>query len=181
MSVIDAIDQETRAAMTAAAKGEVGWLCADCGASVSEGMPDACVYGHQRCTEILQRDKARANATLPPVGHPLQRLGSRLADLLDEDQFNNCEDMLLQAWNFDQVITAIAAERAYQDDKWGSLEMKQQSVAGYLLVLERTLDHAKTGWVGNMDGRQSVLSEILQLAAVAVACLQQHGTSGNPL
>lgn len=32
-----------------------------------------------------------------PLNHPLQKLGARLAELLDDDQFNNCEPLLLQA------------------------------------------------------------------------------------
>ncbi len=35
---------------------------------------------------------------VPPVGHPLQRLGARLADLLDADDWNNVEPMLLEVW-----------------------------------------------------------------------------------
>jgi hypothetical protein len=43
-----------------AARGQCGWICADCCASFPEGMPDACPHGHTRCTEIIQRDKAAA-------------------------------------------------------------------------------------------------------------------------
>lgn len=32
---------------------------------------------------------------LPPEGSPLRTLGQRLTDLLDDDQWNNCEPLLL--------------------------------------------------------------------------------------
>lgn len=75
----------------------------------------------------------------------------------------------------DEVFNSVLEERMYQDAKWGSLEEKQQSIAGYLLILEAELEEAKAGWMKNKEGRHSALSEILQIAAVACACLQQHG------
>lgn len=83
--------------------------------------------------------------------------------------------------SFEEVISAIKDERWHQDMKWGSLEEKQQTCAGYLLVLEAELEEAKAGWMKNIKGRNSSLSEILQIATVAVACLQQYGLEGNPL
>jgi hypothetical protein len=35
---------------------------------------------------------------LPPEKHPLRILGKRLADLLDDDHFNNAEQLLLAAF-----------------------------------------------------------------------------------
>lgn len=43
-----------------AARGECGWICADCCCSFSDGMPDECLHGHQKCTDIIKRDKERA-------------------------------------------------------------------------------------------------------------------------
>lgn len=43
-----------------AARGECGWICSDCCCSDPKGMPDACFHGHQKCTEIIQRDKREA-------------------------------------------------------------------------------------------------------------------------
>jgi hypothetical protein len=45
-----------------AARGECGWICADCCVSFPAGMPDACEHGHQACTDIIQRDKREAIA-----------------------------------------------------------------------------------------------------------------------
>jgi hypothetical protein len=49
---------------TRAARGECGWICADCCVSFDKGMPDACVHGHQSCTNIIQRDKREAQAEI---------------------------------------------------------------------------------------------------------------------
>ena len=35
---------------------------------------------------------------LPPMGHPLQKLGARLAELLDDDHWAECERLLLEGW-----------------------------------------------------------------------------------
>lgn len=43
-----------------AARGECGWICSDCCITFPDGMPEECPHGHQRCTDIIQRDKAEA-------------------------------------------------------------------------------------------------------------------------
>lgn len=40
-----------------AAKGECSWICADCSCSFPEGMPDQCLHGHEKCTQLIIRDK----------------------------------------------------------------------------------------------------------------------------
>ncbi len=40
-----------------AARGACSWICSDCCVNFPEGMPDACVHGHDGCTKIIQRDK----------------------------------------------------------------------------------------------------------------------------
>lgn len=85
------------------------------------------------------------------------------------------------ALSMNEVFQLIKVEREHQDKKWGSLKDKRQSVAGYLLVIEGELREAKEGWLKNVVGKHSSLSELIQLAATAVACLQQHGKEGNPM
>jgi hypothetical protein len=70
-----------------------------------------------------------------------------------------------------EVVNAIGRERDYQDCKWGQ---PNHSVPGWLLILEAELAEAKQGWVKERGDRDA-LREILQVAAVAVACLEQHG------
>jgi hypothetical protein len=64
---IDALDRETREWEMRAARGECSWVCADCCCSFSQGMPDACVHGHQGCTDIILRDKREALAKARPT------------------------------------------------------------------------------------------------------------------
>jgi len=78
------------------------------------------------------------------------------------------------------VFDAIRAERAHQDAKWGTLEQKRQSCAGFIMVMEWKLVEAKSGWVNNSEGKHSALRTIVQIAATAVACLEQYGDEGNP-
>jgi NTP pyrophosphatase (non-canonical NTP hydrolase) len=81
---------------------------------------------------------------------------------------------------FEEVVESLKQEREHQDKKWGSLEEKQQTLAGYMLVIKKELAEAEDGWMKNIEGKHSALSEIRQVAAVAIACLQQHGIEGNP-
>lgn len=57
---LDAMDKMMRAYTEMAARGECSWVCADCCCTFSAGMPDACVHGHQACTDIITRDKTDA-------------------------------------------------------------------------------------------------------------------------
>lgn len=59
-SHIDGMNNTTRQWTDSAARGECGWICSDCCGSDPKGMPDACFYGDDRCTAIIQRDKAKA-------------------------------------------------------------------------------------------------------------------------
>ncbi|AFO47270.1 MULTISPECIES: hypothetical protein [Pseudomonas] len=43
-----------------AARGECGWVCADCCMSDPGGMADECFHKNQQCTEIIKRDKLHA-------------------------------------------------------------------------------------------------------------------------
>lgn len=75
------------------------------------------------------------------------------------------------------VMAAIANELMYQDNKWGA--GKSQSLAGYLLILQHEINEAVNGWMKNADGRNAPLNEVVQVAAVAVRCLEEYGTRGN--
>lgn len=87
--------------------------------------------------------------------------------------------MAIQKLSLDTVFAAVQREREYQDAKWGTIEEHPQSIAGYLLIIRKELEEAENGWMKNASGRDSALQEILQIAAVAVAALQQHGLEGN--
>jgi hypothetical protein len=76
-----------------------------------------------------------------------------------------------------QVFEAITAERKRQDEKWGA--DRQQSLAGYLLIVQAELNEAILGWIKNSLGKSAPLNELVQVAAVCVAALEQYGTTGN--
>lgn len=71
------------------------------------------------------------------------------------------------------VIPAIARERDYQDSKYGPIETRPHTVGDWLVIIEAELDEAKRCWI--KDGDDSALLEILQVAATAAACMQEHG------
>ena len=75
----------------------------------------------------------------------------------------------------EEVFAEINKERAYQLDKWGD---KPQSLPGYLIILKKEIDEAIDGWMKNSTGRNAPLNEVVQVAAVAVACLEQYGCDG---
>lgn len=81
--------------------------------------------------------------------------------------------------NRQEVYIAIDQERDHQDRKWGP--NKQQSLAGFLLVMRKELDEAEMGWMKDETGRHSPLHEIRQIAATAVACMERYGTEGNTI
>ena len=70
-----------------------------------------------------------------------------------------------------EIIEAIDRERAYQDRKWGP---PHHDVPAWILVLRAELAEAEHAWVKS-GGNREALKEILQVIAVGVACLEQHG------
>jgi len=81
--------------------------------------------------------------------------------------------------SFDEVVQLVKAERDFQDNKWGTLEQRQTSISSFILILEAELEEAKAGWCKNVPGKHSALRELIQVAAVAFACIQTHGAEGN--
>jgi hypothetical protein len=82
--------------------------------------------------------------------------------------------MSWQTTNQQAVFDAVMREREYQSDKWGTLEEHPHTVGEWLLILESELNEAKQGWVKG-KGDSDALKEILQVMAVACACIEQHG------
>ena len=72
------------------------------------------------------------------------------------------------------VYDAIDTERDYQDRRYGNLEEHPHTVGEWILILRTELDEAERGWTKG-KGDTEALSEIVKLAGVAVACLEQHG------
>lgn len=57
---IEKLNRETREWTMQAARGETGWICADCCCSDPKGMPDECFHNLVKCTTTIQRDKREA-------------------------------------------------------------------------------------------------------------------------
>lgn len=74
-----------------------------------------------------------------------------------------------------EIMDAIFDERQFQDEKHGSPAVNPHSVGSWLLTIEKELEEAKTAAVKGGHGRDNVINEIIQIAALCVACLEQHG------
>ena len=74
----------------------------------------------------------------------------------------------------EDVYAAIDGERDYQDRKWGPLSERHHEVGAWLAVLQVELTEAFVAWC-KAPGDKAALEEVRQVAAVAVACLEQHG------
>lgn len=78
----------------------------------------------------------------------------------------------------EKLLTAIEIEMGYQDIKWGP--NRQQSLPGYIAVMENEIAEAKLAWAKNLTGlRSTPLEEILQVVTVGYRCLLQYGVLGT--
>lgn len=82
--------------------------------------------------------------------------------------------------SMEEVFKHIAEERASQEEKWGSLISRKESLAGHLLTIQSELDEAKHAWQKGAGSKHSALAKLLQAGAVCVAALEQYGFEGNP-
>lgn len=78
--------------------------------------------------------RSAAAVLMPPKCHPLHKLGQRLAELLDENQWAECERLLLECWKHEQKPSAAEvpmpqgyAERPadYSGGIWIESQMRQ--------------------------------------------------------
>lgn len=71
------------------------------------------------------------------------------------------------------VFAAVDIERAYQDRKYGTAEDRRLTIAEYLHIAQGELNESMCSMA---DGdKENALRELLQVIAVGVACLEQHG------
>lgn len=74
-----------------------------------------------------------------------------------------------------KVFEAIERERAYQDLKYPGPDggPMPHSVGEWILILLGEIQEAHAAWLkGDLDAARQ---EILQVAAVGVACMEEHG------
>lgn len=76
--------------------------------------------------------------------------------------------------NRSDVYVTIDDERTYQDLRWGDIDANPHTVGEWLLILQGELDEAIKAWQKSVAPPHSALDEVRQIAAVAVACLEQH-------
>lgn len=74
-----------------------------------------------------------------------------------------------------EVINAVLMERDFQDVKHGSIGDCPHEVGTWLLLIEDELREAKQALIKGGSGRDSWASEIIQVAALCVAAVEQHG------
>lgn len=72
-----------------------------------------------------------------------------------------------------EVFTVIDKERNYQDTKW---QGHRHSPTEYLVYMQHHLNKALAEVCGVMaDGNTPALAKIRNVAAIAVACMEEHG------
>lgn len=73
-----------------------------------------------------------------------------------------------------EVFALVDQEREHQDNKWGTVRQHPHEVGGWLTIMRVYLQRAEAGWLGDLSDGES-LAEVRKVAALAVACLEQHG------
>ena len=74
----------------------------------------------------------------------------------------------------EQVYRAIDSERDHQDRKWGTIQQHPHEVGAWLTLIRQHLRDAESAWC-NSNGDYMALQEVRKIAAIAVACAEQHG------
>jgi len=100
--------------------------------------------GYRRGRKEATQPVSATEVLMPPKCHPLHKLGQRLAELLDENQWAECERLLLECWKHEQKPSAAEvpmpqgyAERPadYSGGIWIESQMRQygdaREAAGY--------------------------------------------------
>ena len=70
------------------------------------------------------------------------------------------------------ISLAIQKEREYQDKKYGG---HSHTIAEWILIMEKELHEAKKAYFQN-SSNEHMMAEILQVVAVGVACMEEHGS-----
>ena len=73
------------------------------------------------------------------------------------------------------VVNYVAAERVFQDGKWGRIEDNPHELGVWILLIEAELAEAKEALIKGGEGRNGVRAELIQVAALCFAALEQHG------
>lgn len=85
------------------------------------------------------------------------------------------EGGLLYKADIEEVFQAIRRERAYQEAKWDPLEDHSYDVFQWFVIMTDEAEEMLAA-----DSKEEELRELLQMIAVGVACLEQHGVYERP-
>lgn len=80
---------------------------------------------------------------------------------------------------FDEVLVAVHNERRFQDDKWGSIASNPHDFGTWFILIEAELAEAKEALIKGGSGRNSLRNELIQVAALCFAALEQHGVKDS--
>lgn len=72
------------------------------------------------------------------------------------------------------VFRSLDSEREFQEKKWGSISSHPHEVGGWILLMETHLAKAREEWSTRPSDLRA-LEQIRKVAALAVACGEQHG------
>ena len=76
-----------------------------------------------------------------------------------------------------EVYVEIENERDHQDSKWGPVDKKHHDLPAWMLIMRKELEEAEHAWM--KEGNHNCKKEILQVVAVGIAALEQHGVVGR--
>lgn len=80
----------------------------------------------------------------------------------------------MKTLSIEEVVAAIQVEREYQDKKWGALDRQNdRDPDRWISTLQEEVDEVDTARFE--DNEDELFLELVQVAAVAVATLQQLG------
>lgn len=134
---------------------------------------DGCLAGVSGVAVILTA-KDSAN-----IKEKLLRLDTLVTHRLEDADANTVSQAIGRANvkycpSRDRVYEAIDSERKFQDCKWGSVKDHPHEVGAWILIMEQLIADARKAWVTKSNDIEA-LAEIRKVAAVAVACGEQHG------
>ncbi len=78
--------------------------------------------------------------------------------------------------NLMDVLVAIANERQYQDKRWGTIEEHPHELLAWAKIIDLRLERVNEAL--RLDDHQEARTQLLKVAAVIVAALEQYGYVG---
>lgn len=79
----------------------------------------------------------------------------------------------------EEVLKIIGVEREFQELKWGTISDHGHEVGAWITLMRKHLNDAEAAWC-EKPSDYDALDEIRKVAALAVACGEQHGLIERP-